>query len=229
MPPFGQEGGRCVQPGLVDQVVRGFPAEFFHFGEEAGAGDGHLLGEESDGEVRIGDVVVDDPVQPCEEILLQRGLRGRFRFAPEGVFHLLEACCDALEHPVVLLEDGEPGPGRGGLHFLQLEADARERGFQLIRQGGNQLVPVVPFLFFQMGDGFVQLPFVFQVGLLFRPAEVPPSQQVEGDAGQQGVQEHGKTGKQGMGPDGERKRGALIVPDAAVVGGDDLEPVASGR
>ena len=43
--PFREEVGGRIEAGLVDEVVGGFSREFPGFGEEAGTGHGHLLGE----------------------------------------------------------------------------------------------------------------------------------------------------------------------------------------
>ena len=46
-----------VQAGLVDQVVGRFSGELLYLGEEAGAGGGHLLRKEGDGEGGIGEIL----------------------------------------------------------------------------------------------------------------------------------------------------------------------------
>ena len=60
---------------------------------------------------------------------------------------------------------------------LQLGTDAGERGLQLVGQGGNELVAVVPLFFLDLGDRLVQFPLEADPGFLFRPPEEPADRQ----------------------------------------------------
>ena len=67
---------------------------------------------------------------------------------------------------------------------LQLGTDAGERGLQLVGQGGDELVAVVPLFFLDLGDRLVQFPLEADPGFLLRPPEEPPDCEREQEEGQ---------------------------------------------
>ena len=135
---------------------------------------------------------------------------------------------------MVFFDDGQSafqvlGVLGGVFQLVQLDADAGDGSLQLVRQGGDQVDPVVPLLFLDQGYGGIQGPFVFGLRFPFRPAEEPASQQVEQDADKQDIEGQGWAGQEGVGPDNEGKGRSFGIPDAAVVAGDDLQMVSAGR